>query len=237
MAQFAHGKGWKKAYVLQDTWINYTNEMCKYFNKAWAALDGTSTVGKDKFVNTDTSIAGQIAKLKSASTKPDVVVVCTVLPGGATAIRQMRAAGIDQPIVTGDGMDSAETPKAIPNLSNFYESVAASTYGDDPNPKVNEFFKKFEKRSGAAADGSYAIFGYSIIQALKAAIERTGTTNGDALKAELEKFNKEPLLVGPMTFTKTERVDATRPEKIIQIKSGKPSYLETIEPTNVPPGE
>jgi branched-chain amino acid transport system substrate-binding protein len=235
MAQFAYGKGWRKVYVLCDTWINYTKQMCKFFKDSWKGLGGTSIVGEDSFINTDTSVAGQIAKIKSAG-KYDAVILATVLPGGTTPLRQLRAAGIDAPVVTGDGMDSADTPKAIPNLSNFYESVVASTYGDDPNPKVNAFFDTFTKRSGQAPDGSYAIFGYSIIEALKKAIEDSGgSTNGDDLKAALEKFQDVPLLVGPMSFTSQQHVFAGRPEKIIGFTNGKPGYVATVEPKNIPP--
>jgi branched-chain amino acid transport system substrate-binding protein len=234
MAQFAHGKGWRKAYVLCDTWINYTKQMCKFFKESWKALGGT-VVGEDSFINTDASVAGQIAKMKSAP-KFDTVILASVLPGGTTPVRQIRAAGIDAPIVTGDGMDSADTPKAIPNLSNFYESVVASTYGDDPDAAVNDFFAKFTKRTGNKPDGSYAIFGYAIIQALKKAIEDTGgSTNGDDLRVALEKFHNVPLLVGPMSFTADQHVFAGRPEKIIGFDNGKPHFVQTVVPKNIPP--
>jgi branched-chain amino acid transport system substrate-binding protein len=122
----------------------------------------------------------------------------------------------------------------VPNLSDFYQTVAASTFGDDPNPEVNEFFAKIEERTGKPADGSYAIFGYSIIQALKIAIEDAGTTDGEELKAALESFDGTELLIGPVTFTPEEHLDATRPEKVLEMQDGKVSFHSIVEPTEIP---
>jgi branched-chain amino acid transport system substrate-binding protein len=234
MAQFAHDKGWRKAYLFKDTSSNYTQAMCDFFSAAWKKFSDTQIVGTETFKNDDPSIAGQVAKAKSASQKPDLVVLCSTLPGGAKALRQIRSSGLDQPVLTGDGMDSPSTAKAVPGLTDFYETVSASVYGDDPDPKVNAFFKMYEQRTGKKPDGSYAIFGYSIIQALKVAIEKAGGTDGTKLKAALETFKGQPLLVGPMTFTKDQHVDPFRPEKVIVFKNGKPKYLTTVKPTDAP---
>jgi branched-chain amino acid transport system substrate-binding protein len=234
MATFAHAKGWRKAYVLGDTTSNYTRQMCEFATDAWKGLDGTSVVGTDTFKNDDASVAGQIANIKSKGSKADFIFFCSTLPGAATAVRQIRSAGIDLPIVTGDGMDSPAVTKAIPKLSDFYESVSASVYGDDPDPKVNEFFANFQKRTGKKPDGSYALMGYSIVYALQKAIEDAGTTDGPKLMAALESFDKVQLPIGPMTFNAEQHVDPKRPEKIIGFTRGKPAYVQTVEPASVP---
>ena len=232
MAAFAHEQGWRSAYVLKDTFSNYTRMMADFFSERFKGYGDTTIAGTDTFKNDDASIAGQIAKLKQSDA--DVLVIGTTLPGGATAVRQIRAAGVDIPILTGDGMDSASVTDAVPKLSDFYQTVAASTFGDDPSPDVNDFFAKIEERTGKPADGSYAIFGYSIIQALKTAIEDAGTTDGPELKAALESFDGTELLIGPVTFSPEAHLDATRPEKVLEMNGGKASYHSTVQPTEVP---
>jgi branched-chain amino acid transport system substrate-binding protein len=216
MAAFAYKKGFRNVYLLKDTSINYSQQMCDFFDRSWTEnpeYSGTSIIATDTFKNEDPSIATQISRIKSSSTEPDAIVLCSYLPGGATALRQMRAAGIDTPVVTGDGMDGTSLFEAVPNLSDFYESVAASVYGDDPEPQVQELVDKYKARTGKDPEGSYLVFGYSIIQAIQAAVEETGgSTNGPELRDALESFRNEPLLVGPMTFTETQHVDPFRPE-------------------------
>lgn len=233
MATFAQQQGWHKAYVLDDTASNYTREMCQFATDAFKQLGG-SIVGTDTFKNGDASIAGQISSLKSKGSQADFVFFCSTLPGAATAVRQIRSAGVDLPIVTGDGMDSPSVTKAIPGLSNFYESVSASVYGDDPDAKVNQFFSKFQQKTGKRPDGSYALMGYSIVYALKDAIEKAGTTDGPKLKAALESFRDVQLPIGPMTFNAQQHVDPTRPEKIIKFTDGKPAYETTVKPKSIP---
>lgn len=235
MAQFANSKGFKHVYLLEDTSINYSQEMCNFFKTAFAQYPGTSIVGQDTFQNTDASVASQITRIKSQSPPPDAVVLCSYLPGGATALRQLRAAGINTPVVTGDGMDGTSLFKAVPNLSNFYQSVAASVYGDDPEPKVQDLVDKYTQQTGHQPEGSYLVFGYSIIQAIQAAMQKDGnSTDGSKLRDALQTFRNQPLLVGPLTYTDTQHVDPFRPEKIIQVQGGKPSYLTTETLQQVP---
>jgi branched-chain amino acid transport system substrate-binding protein len=234
MAQFAYDQDWRSAYVLEDTYLDYTRQMAEFFEASWKTMDGTSITGSDTFKNGDASIAGQIASIKSKQDDTDVLVLASTLPGATTAIRQIRAAGIDLPILTGDGMDSRSVAKSVPNLNDFYMVASASVYGDDPDPKINEFFEKYEQQTGSPADGSYAIFGYSIIQALKAAIEKSGSANGPELAEALETFDEEPVLVGPLTFTAEQHVDPFRAQEIIEYKNGKPQHLTTVTPKDVP---
>jgi branched-chain amino acid transport system substrate-binding protein len=234
MAQAGYKRGFRRAWLLVDDSLNYPQEESRFFTARWDTLPGTSIAGTQFFKNSDPSIASQITAFKALSPKPDVIVLSTYLPGGATAVRQIRAAGINTPILTGDGMDGPSWLKAVPHLSNFYQTVLASIYGDDPRPQINAFFKRLRTATGQAPQGSYAVFGYSIIQALAKAIRETGTTNGPALAAALEKFRSVPLLDGPLSLTKSLHFDAFRPEVVVQIQNGKPSYLMTIHPTNVP---
>lgn len=235
MSQFAYDKGFRDVYLLEDTEINYSQQMCEFFTRSWEEQQGTSIIGKETFRNSDPSVASQITRIQSASPEPDAIVLCSFLPGGATALRQLRAAGIDVPVVTGDGMDGRSLFSTVPNLSDFYETAAASVYGDDPDPQVQRLIDKYEKATGQQPEGSYVVFGYSIIQAIKAAVEETGgSTEGPKLRDALKTFREEPLLVGPMTFTDTQHVDPFRPEKVIQVQNGEPSYLETITVERVP---
>ena len=89
----------------------------------------------------------------------------------------------------------------MPDLSNFYVVNYGSKYGDDPDPAVNEFFKRFEAKYGKKADVSYGLRGYSAVQAWAKAANKAGSLEGDKVAAVLDTFDKEPLVIGPTTYT------------------------------------
>ena len=64
-------------------------------------------VGEDSFKNGDANINAQISRLKDLKAQPDVLVVTSFPPGGASAVRQLRAAGLTQPILLNDAMDGS----------------------------------------------------------------------------------------------------------------------------------
>jgi branched-chain amino acid transport system substrate-binding protein len=231
MATFAKKRDYGSAYMLTDTATGYSKEMCQSFEKTWKQLGGT-IAGKDSFQNEDKSIGAQVSRMKGTSA--DFIAFCSYIPGGATALRQIRAAGIDLPVVTGDGMDGESWLKAVPNLSDFYQTVMASIWGDDPRQEVNQFVDKFTERTGSRPEGAYALFGYSVVQALAKATEEAGGTEGQKVKGTLEGWKGVELLVGPTTFTPKYHFSPNRPMAVVQIQDGKASYLETVELAEAP---
>jgi branched-chain amino acid transport system substrate-binding protein len=196
-----HKRGFRTAYVLLDTTIEYNKGICYGFDWMFPRLEGTKILGHDTFKNDDPSIASQITRIKNLPEPPDAIMLCTYVPGGASATRQLRAAGIDIPILNGSSMDGSYWLDAVPNLSNFIVPVQGSVHGDDPNPAVEVFNKTFEAKYDARPSSQYAYPGYVLIDVWAKAVERAGTTDADAVVAELEKFRDEPTMFGPRTFT------------------------------------
>ena len=66
---------------------------------------------------------------------------------------------------------------------------------------MNDFFKRFEAKYGKKADVSYGLRGYSAVQAWATAANKAGSLDGDKVAAVLDTFAKEPLVIGPTTYT------------------------------------
>jgi branched-chain amino acid transport system substrate-binding protein len=213
---------WKTAYVLLDNTIAYTKSLCGSFATRWTELAGKDgLVGQDTFLNNDPSIAAQVTRITSLSKKPDVIFFCSYAPGGPSAIRQLRAAGIDAPIVTGESLDGDYWIGSVPNLSNFYVISYGSKYGDDPDPDVNGFFKRFEEKFHRKADVSYGLRGYAAVQAWAEAANKAGSLDGHKVAAVLDSFDKKPLILGPTTYTPVLHIQTTRPMAILSVTDGK----------------
>lgn len=235
MAQFANDRGYKKPFLLQDLSIQYTKEVCEFFSKAWQAAGGGAPAGQATFQNDDSSFSSQVNRVRSSGA--DSVILCSYPPGGPALIRQLRAAGVDAPVVaSGGGMDGLRWLDAVPNLSDYYDSVMASLVGDDPNEKINELFAKIEDRFGARPQlAAQALTGYSAIQAVKKAVEANdGSTDGATLAKTIEGFKDEPLLVGPVTYSADCHIPVGMPMKIRTVENGESKFFETVEPQSVP---
>ena len=66
---------------------------------------------------------------------------------------------------------------------------------------MNDFFKRFEAKYGKKADVSYGLRGYSAVQAWAEAANKAGSLDGAKVAAVLDTFDKEPLVIGPTTYT------------------------------------
>jgi branched-chain amino acid transport system substrate-binding protein len=215
-------KGWKTAYVLLDNTIAYTKSLCASFATRWTELAGKdSLLGQDTFLNNDPSIAAQVTRITSLGKRPDVIFFCSYAPGGPSAIRQLRAAGINAPIVTGNSLDGDYWIGSVPDLSNFYVSGYGSKYGDDPDPEVNGFFQRFEQKFHRKADVSYGLRGYAAVQAWADAANKAGSLEGHKVAAALDTFDKKPLIIGPTAYTPTLHIQTTRPMAILSATDGK----------------
>ena len=96
-------KGWKTAYVLLDSTIVYTKSLCASFATRWTELAGKDgLLSQDTFLNNDSSIIAQVTRITGLSKKPDLIFFCSYAPGGPSAIRQLRAAGVTAAIATGE---------------------------------------------------------------------------------------------------------------------------------------
>lgn len=219
----AQNKGWKTAYILLDTTIEYNKGICYGFDWMWREKLGLEILGHDVYQNGDASIAAQITRIKSLPTQPDIIMNCSYIPGGASALRQIRAAGITSALAGGSSMSGTYWLDSVPNLTGHYVTEQASIYGDDPRPAVEEFNKKYEARFGERPNSQYTYPGYLVIEMWARAVEKAGTFETDAVVAAMETFREEPFLIGTRTFTNILHHQDRAPYLIVETTNGKPA--------------
>ena len=86
---------------------------------------------------------------------------------------------------------------------------------------MNDFFKRFEAKYGKKADVSYGLRGYSAVQAWATAANKAGSLEAIKVAAVLDTFAKEPLVIGPTTYTPDLHIQTMRPMSIIGVTGGK----------------
>ena len=215
---------WRKVYIFNDTTIAYDTTYCKSFKKRWKQLGGT-IAGEDTFRNPDPSIAAQVSRMRRLVGKMDFIVLCSYPAGGASAIRQIRAGGIQTPIFMNVGMGGDYWFSAVPNLSNAYQGTYGSWVGDDTRPKINDLVRRWKARYGKNPPLPHTFMGYESILMLSAAIKKAGTTDGKAVAKVLSTLDLKTGLLGRHKMNPKYNHSFTLPVTIIKIENGKASFL------------
>lgn len=231
MAEWAYEKHHiHNVYMLEGKGLAFTEEIAQGFEARWKSLGG-EIVGHDVLQAEEQSIASQISRIKALPEEPEAIYLAA-LP--ATALKQLRAAGIETAILAPESYDGEAWKSAVPHLGNFYFSTYNSLYGNDPEPRINQFFKEYDKRTGGLAPYGGVTAGYSAVEAFVDAYEATGSTEGAAIGAALEEFDNKKLLIGPTTFTSEDHITYVRDVRIMEIKNGKTHFVAISRPSDVP---
>lgn len=237
-AQWGSEQGWSTAYVLEDPTIRVDTDWANGFSGAWTNINGEGSVlGHDTFQNEDPSIAAQISKIQALATPPDVIAIASYAPGGASALRQIRAAGITTPVVLSDALDSTAWLEAVPDLSNTWGVNHAQFVGEDPSEKVNEIVERYEEAEGSLPPSSLLVDGYIAMQMIATAIEAAGSTDGAAMTEALVTGEPVETVVGDATFTDEEHTSADRPVTIVDLSSGQPVFVDRLTADYIAPLE
>jgi branched-chain amino acid transport system substrate-binding protein len=182
-------------------------------------------VGSDTIQQKDTSFASQIARLRASGA--DVLELCGYNPGAATALRQLRAAGVDLPVTSNIAMDGDYWLKGVSNLKDFYYDAFGSLYGDDPRTDVNDFFARYKAKFGERAVTSYALTGYATVQVIAKAIETAQTTSGPALARAIDGLGSYETIAGPTGYSAKQHIVTGRPSVIMSVEGERISPVAT----------
>jgi branched-chain amino acid transport system substrate-binding protein len=227
-ASFLYGRGIRRPFLFRDTTLIYGKANCSAFQQTWEKLGGT-IAGSADFENSDESVAGQVSELRGAD--PDGVVMCSYPPGGAAAIKQIRAAGIDIPILGPSAFDGTFWLKGIPNTEDVYFTSNGSTY-DPPDGVTAKLFESLES-VGVDTDVSGSLLAtYAAGQLMLDVIEETGSVDGDVLADALEA-EPHKTIIGNITYTKDDHYP-TRTWPVYVIASGKPKLVTKVKPQFIP---
>jgi branched-chain amino acid transport system substrate-binding protein len=227
-AGFLQAKGIKRPFLLRDTAIIYGKADCAGFEQAWEHLGG-GIAGSADFKNEDASIASQVSRLKKSDA--DAVMVCSYPPGGAAAIKQIRAAGIDLPIMAAGTFDGTYWLKGITNTDDIYVALNGSAY-DPPDRASAKLFKKLESAGVETDVSSVLLSAYAAGQLMIEAIEETGSLNGNALADALEA-KPHQTVIGKISYTKGDHYPSGS-WPIYAFSNGKPKLVTEITPRFLP---
>jgi len=213
----------KRAALLTDIKNDYSTGLMKVLVEEFPKLGGT-IVAKESYQAGDSNFKTQLTNLKAAN--PEIVFLPGYYTEVALIVTQARELGLNCPFIGGDGWDSDKT---IANGGKNVEGCYFTNHYDanDPDPKVQEFVKKFKEKNNAVPD-AMAVLGYDAANILFDAIERAKSTDGPAIRDALAATKDFPAVTGKITINKDR--NAIKPAVVLKIEGGKFVMVKRVEP-------
>nr|MCR5291125.1 ABC transporter substrate-binding protein [Treponema sp.] len=217
--------GSRRAAVLYDIGNDYSVGLTDNFVAAFTEKGG-EIVAKESYATGDKDFNAQLTKIKNAN--PDVVYLPDYYGPVALIARQLRAQGINTPIVGGDGWDGLTGNAGDEVLNGYYSNHYAV---DSTTPSVQKYVSAFKAKYNENPN-AFAALGYDSVYMLKDAIIAAGSVDTTAVKEALKKTNGD-YVTGHLTFNeKRNPVKSAVMLELVKDSSGalKTAYKTTVNP-------
>jgi branched-chain amino acid transport system substrate-binding protein len=230
LAEYAREKGYDDVYLLKSPDTGYTQKLPEYFAKAFEALGGR-IAGEETFKVGASDFSTQVTTIKNLDDQPDAIMTAAYVPDGPTFIRQLRAAGVETPVLGSDGLDSETLFEAG---GKAIEGLVFSTHGfPTEGGSLEKFYADYKAKTGKDAGTVFTAVGYDVTKVIEAATVAAGSTEPAALLDALGKLEDVEAATSPISYAGTDRV----PRKeiaLVTVENGKLASVDTVLPENVP---
>ncbi|MBQ9495340.1 MAG: ABC transporter substrate-binding protein [Treponema sp.] len=215
----------KRAAILYDVQNDYSVGLQENFVASFKA-NGGQIVALESYSTNDVDFNAQITKIKNAN--PDVVYLPDYYGTVALLARQLRAQGIDAPLVGADGWDGLTEKAGNEVLGGFYSNHYAA---DSTNEAVKKFVASFKVKYNANPT-AFAVLGYDSMYMLRDAIVKAGSLDTEAIRVALEQTDGD-YVTGHLTFDAAHNpVKSAVMLELVRDSDGK---LTTVYKTTVNP--
>lgn len=230
MANYALEQGAKTAAVIMQNGDDYSIGLGNFFINAFKELTGdeNSVVDVSEFQVNDTDFNAILTNIKAKN--PDVIFAPSSATTAPLIIKQARALGMNSLIMGGD---TWENPAVIDVAGDDAKGIVLSTFFDENDPATEEakvFVEGYKKELGDKEPiiPAVAALGYDAYLLVRDAIERSGSTDGDAIKEAIQSTKDFEGVTGVINFT--EEGDADKNIAVIKtVEDGKFVYIDTVE--------
>jgi branched-chain amino acid transport system substrate-binding protein len=216
----------KRAAVLYDIGNDYSVGLKDNFVVAFQN-GGGQVLAQESYNTGDVDFNAQITKIKAGN--PDVVYLPDYYSTVALIAKQLRAQGINTPIVGADGWDGLQSNAGDEVLNGFFSNHYAP---DSTEPKSQAFVRDYEAKYKGRPTG-FAALGYDSMYLLKDAMVKAGTTTDSVKIKEALAATKGSYLTGNLSFD--AKRNPVKSAVMLELVKGADGKLTTVYKTTVNP--
>lgn len=219
-------KGWTKFALLNDSGAYGVD--AEKVALAKTGTYGLTMVAHEKFNQGDTDLGSQLTKVKSAN--PQAIIVWTTdARATASAFKAAKSMGITAPLLGCSGNFNQTLISLAGPAGNGAQAALAKTFvmdtlpDSDPQKKLLLGYRSaFLAKFGADADYVKGDFSYDAVNILLEAIRRTGGTDKDKVREQLDKMQNWQGISGKITWNPNKRTGIGPDDlAIVELRDGK----------------
>ena len=215
----------KNVAIYSDSSSDYAKGLAASF-KAQIEKNGGKVVIHENYVAKDVDFKATLTRIKGAN--PDFIFIPGYYEEVGLIVKQARELGLNMPLMGADGWDAPQLvdlagKEALNNtyITNHYSS-------GDPDAKIQDFVKAFEKEYGSAPNAFHAL-GYDTVYFIADAIERAGDdVTGEAIQKALAATKDLSLVTG--TFTIDEKHNPIKSASVLEYVNGEQTFKSKVNP-------
>jgi len=233
-ATYALKHNLKNAVLLVDRKQDYSVGLAKAFKNAYKK--GGGKVLKVLFINSgDKDFNAQVAQIKRLN--PEFIYTPIYAPEEGLFLRQLRAAGVNKPVMGGDGIaDPGQLKELAGNAANGVMYTDHFDPAKAPTPLSKEFIKDFKAKYGrlpsafaaTGADGYLLI--YNAVKQCDTKANKTNDQLKECINNALRHTKNLEAVTGYLTIDPKTGNPVNKPAVVEEIQNGKVVFKELIKP-------
>ena len=230
-AEFSQKKFGSSVAILWDSTSQYTRSLPRYFRTRFEELGGNVVLDASYGGGCDlTALGQQVAGLQQ---QPQFVYLAGLPDCIGEVVASLRAAGVTQPIVGGDGLDTPNLLVGDPGpTDNVWFTTHAWLSEQTGTPEAKAFIAAYRDAYGSAPADAFSALGYDAARLLLDVLRRAKNQAG--IFQALENTAGFKGVTGTISFS-AERHVPLKTVWVIAVQSGKKSLADAFVPASIPP--
>jgi branched-chain amino acid transport system substrate-binding protein len=188
LAKYATETDYETAFLIGSPDTAYTQNVPKYFAEAFEA-GGGKVIGQASAGLGQQDFNAIITKIKALDPAPDLIQTSLYEPALPPFLKQLRAAGVDIPVLGNDGALS-ETVRTLG--ASVTGLVLPTITSPEPGTAVADLFKAITEAHDESMANSYSDSGYNLGYVLDAAVTNADSTDPSAVRDALAELKEVP---------------------------------------------
>ena len=223
LAKYTKDKlGAKTVAIISNNSSDYSDGVANAFAKE-AEAQGIQVVAREGYSDGDKDFKAQLTKI--AQQNPDVLFVPDYYEQDGLIAIQAREVGIKSVIVGPDGWDGVVKTVDPSSYAAIEDVFFANHYSTkDSSEKVQNFIKNYKEKYNDEPS-AFSALSYDAAYILKAAIEKAGTTDKEAVAKAIKELEFEGI-TGHLTFD--EKNNPVKSITIIKIVNGDYTFDSVV---------
>ncbi len=228
-AKYAYDQGYRNAYVIQSTEIPYTKNLPMYFKAAFEKLGG-KVLGIEQYRIDAGDYSAQVTKIANLKRTPDVIFTPMFIPDTPIFMRQLRAAGVEIPVISSDGNHD----ESLMEAGKAVEGLVITTHGyPTPGSPFGDLWERYTQAQGKPPASVAIGVGYDEAYIVKTAIEKAGSAKPAAIIEALRNLKGFKGVMGEYTMDPQTR-RSRKPVALLKVSGGKFKFIDQFYPDFVP---